>query len=56
MTFNKDYLTTVAKEALNPLKEAIADAIMVQFDGEALVWDLVEGFTEEHGIHLVAIV
>ena len=57
MTFDKDFLATVTEETLYPLQKVIADAVMIQLNGEAFVGNLVEGFTEvkEHCIYLVAV-
>ena len=58
MTFDKDFLATVTEETLYPLQKVIADAVMIQLNGEAFVGNLVEGFTEvkEHCIYLVAVI
>ena len=46
MTLDKDLLTPISEEALYPLQQAVTNAIVVKFLGEALIWYLVEGLAK----------
>ena len=53
-TAHRHLLASVCKEALDPLQEVSSDSVMMQFDCEALMTDIVQSFTEidENGINL----
>ena len=51
LTLNQSLLASVGKEAFYPLQEVSSNSIIMQFDCEALMTDLIESFTEIENIY-----